>query len=123
MTLLLIQLFIMHVLVSIVASLTRLLSRELGMLGLSALIAPSTRGAAGTTPWLSSSGSSGRTAGGGGGDKSASLIVRLGRFLATGRGGIAGGGVLEFNTHTALQILPLAVVFLLGILLSQLSFA
>jgi hypothetical protein len=99
------------------------------MLGLSALIAPapSTRGAAGAAPWLSSSVGSGRTAGGGGGgsvaDKSASLVVHLASFLATGRGGIAGGGVFEFDTHTALQILPLAVVFLLGILLSQLSFA
>ena len=50
-------------------------------------------------------------------------VIRFFNQVTNGQGGIAGGGLLEFELQTALLILPLAVVFFAKILLSNLSFA
>jgi hypothetical protein len=43
--------------------------------------------------------------------------------LSHGSGGIAGGGLFEFDVHIAKQVLPVAVVFIVKVLLSNFSFA
>ena len=50
-------------------------------------------------------------------------ILNFGRWLANGQGGIAGGGLFEFDRKVARQVLPLAVIFVLKVLLSNFSFA
>jgi len=45
------------------------------------------------------------------------------RWLSNGSGGIAGGGLFEFDFQIAKQVLPLAVVFVVKVLLSNFSFA
>lgn len=56
-------------------------------------------------------------------DKHGSTWSQVLRWLRSGNGGIAGGSILGFNMKTALQILPLAVVYFAKVLLSNLSFA
>jgi hypothetical protein len=51
------------------------------------------------------------------------VLRSIGRWLSHGSGGIAGGGLFEFDVQTAKQVLPLAVVFVVKILLSNFSFA
>ncbi|KAF2277158.1 uncharacterized protein EI97DRAFT_397138 [Westerdykella ornata] len=48
---------------------------------------------------------------------------QVGRWLVSGTGGIAGGGLFEFETKVAKQVLPLAIVFVARVLLSNVSFA
>jgi hypothetical protein len=43
--------------------------------------------------------------------------------LRNGSGGIAGGGLFEFDRKTARQVLPLALVYVGKVVLSNLSFA
>lgn len=50
-------------------------------------------------------------------------VARFLRWLSNGSGGIAGGGLFEFDYSTAKQVLPLAVVFVVRVLLSNFSFA
>jgi hypothetical protein len=47
----------------------------------------------------------------------------IGRWLSHGSGGIAGGGLFEFDMQVAKQVLPLAVVYVVRVLLSNFSFA
>ncbi|KAI1603473.1 hypothetical protein A1F96_08286 [Pyrenophora tritici-repentis] len=50
-------------------------------------------------------------------------ISAFARWLSNGSGGIAGGGLFEFDWQVAKQVLPLAVVFVVKVLLSNFSFA
>ncbi|ORY04120.1 hypothetical protein BCR34DRAFT_572937 [Clohesyomyces aquaticus] len=50
-------------------------------------------------------------------------LLQFGRWLSNGTGGIAGGGLFEFDKQIAKQVLPLAVVFVVKVLLSNFSFA
>ncbi|KAI9708586.1 MAG: hypothetical protein M1820_003804 [Bogoriella megaspora] len=93
------------------ASLTRVLASPLRSLGLGAAVAPSS--------------SSGSTSGPSG-LKGAFHVPRLAgkiRHCVLGGSGIAGGGLLEFEWRKAKAVLPLAVIYVAKIMLSNLSFA
>ncbi|KAF2716848.1 hypothetical protein K431DRAFT_316250 [Polychaeton citri CBS 116435] len=49
--------------------------------------------------------------------------AKVRRVIFPGSGGIAGGGLLEFEWRTAKQVIPLAVVFFAKVLLSNISYA
>jgi hypothetical protein len=106
------QLAITHVLLVLMAGLTRLLTRPFRHLGFNAAIAPS----------HSTGGSVSLGGGLRGNYQIFRLAVRLKRLLLGGSG-IAGGGVLEFDWRIARQVLPLAVVFVAKVVLGNLSFA
>lgn len=92
------------------ANLTQLLGPILNGAGLSAMVAP-------THP-VQSSPSQGFRA-----SKSSSLTGAVGKLVSRGTGGIAGGGFFEFDTRIARQVLPLAILYVAKIVLSNLSFA
>lgn len=50
-------------------------------------------------------------------------LLQVGRWLFTTSGGIAGGGLFEFDYHIAKQLLPLAIIFVAKVLLSNYSYA
>jgi hypothetical protein len=87
----------------------RALDRPLRWLGLGAAVAPSFP--------VASQGGAYR-----GGNKK-HIARSIGRWLSHGSGGIAGGGLFEFDVHIAKQVLPVAVVFIVKVLLSNFSFA
>lgn len=101
-----IQLVLEHVLLIGFAGLTRLLARPLQRLGLGAVVAPATSLSTGQ-------GFKGGPSKGHG----------LRRLVAGGSGGIAGGGVFEFEWPVAKHALSLAVVYLAKVVLSNISFA
>lgn len=103
------QLLLTHILLIGFSSLTRALGNPLRRLGFGAAVAP----AYPTAP----SGGAFRTS-----NKQPS-ILQFGRWLANGTGGIAGGGLFEFEAKVAKQVVPLAVVFIVKVLLSNFSFA
>lgn len=103
------QLLLTHVLLIGFASLTRGLANPLRRLGLGAAVAPAYP--------IAPAGGAFRTS-----NKKPS-VLQCGRWLANGSGGIAGGGMFEFERHVAKQTLPLAIVFVLKVLLSNISFA
>ncbi|KAK8157517.1 hypothetical protein BKA80DRAFT_278854 [Phyllosticta citrichinensis] len=103
-----IQLVLEHIILLGFASLTRLLARQFQILGLGAVVAPA-------TPL--SAGSAHRTAKGHG------YLAGLARWITGGSGGIAGGGLFEFEWSTAKKVLPLAVVYMAKVVLSNISFA
>ncbi|KAF2097732.1 hypothetical protein NA57DRAFT_40103 [Rhizodiscina lignyota] len=103
-----IQLGIAHVLLMAWSSLTRAIARPLQILGMKGLVAPSTPG-----PMSSSGYRTGKP----------SLATAFKALFKPGIGGIAGGGVLEFDRKTALLALPPAIVFMGMTVLSNLSFA
>jgi hypothetical protein len=92
------------------ASLSRWFAQPLRKLGLSAIVAPAhpvTFKATGRPP-------PGRI----------SLNpLRLYSFVLGSSGGIAGGGLFEFDKTTALKVLPLALIYVGRVLLSNISFA
>lgn len=55
--------------------------------------------------------------------KQYSLPMKFARWMTNGSGGIAGGGLFEFDLKVAKQVLPLALVFCLKVVLSNFSFA
>ncbi|KAL1644912.1 hypothetical protein SLS58_003983 [Diplodia intermedia] len=95
-----IQLVLEHILLIAFASLTRLLSRPLQRLGLGAVVAPA-------MPLSSGQGFRGSA-------------KQHGRG---GSGGIAGGGIFEFEWPVAKHALLLAVVYMAKVVLSNISFA
>lgn len=105
-----IQLVLEHIILLGFAAFTRLLARQFQILGLGAVVAPSTP--------LSAAGSGYRTTAKGHG-----LLAGLLRWISGGTGGIAGGGLFEFEWATAKQVLPLAVVYMAKVVLSNISFA
>ncbi|KAL5113671.1 hypothetical protein ACEQ8H_008458 [Pleosporales sp. CAS-2024a] len=104
-----IQLIITHLLLIGFSTLTRALDRPLRWLGLGPAVAPSFP--------VARHGGAYR-----GGNKN-HILLSIGRWLAHGSGGIAGGGLFEFDMHTARQVLPLSLVFIAKVLLSNFSFA
>lgn len=103
-----VQLFLTHLLMVGFAALTRSCPRTLQKLGLKGLVAPTT-----ARP-LSSGGYRSISKG---------LVGALGSLLRPSTGGIAGGGLFEFDRKIALQMLPLVIIFLGQTLLSITSFA
>ncbi|CAI6319041.1 unnamed protein product [Periconia digitata] len=104
------QLVLTHSFIIIFASITRGLASPLRTLGFGAAVAP----ARAFTP----------TNGGyRAPNKPQSMLVRFGRWLTNGSGGIAGGGLFEFDWKVAKQVLPLAMTFSMKVVLSNFSFA
>ncbi|KAF2853210.1 hypothetical protein T440DRAFT_390686 [Plenodomus tracheiphilus IPT5] len=103
-----IQLLITHVLLILVSSLIRFLSNPLRFIGFAAAIPPSQPAAPQGGAYRGS-----RKPG----------ISAFARWLSNGSGGIAGGGLFEFDLQIAKQVLPLAVVYAVKVLLSNFSFA
>lgn len=104
-----VQLILTHILLIGFSSLTRGLSSPLRRLGFGAAVAPAIPVALQGGTFRSANTRSG--------------VVRFLRWLSNGSGGIAGGGLFEFNYSVAKQVLPLAVVFVVKVLLSNFSFA
>ncbi|KAH8816029.1 hypothetical protein F5884DRAFT_667214 [Xylogone sp. PMI_703] len=102
----LLEMLITHGLLLLSATLTRLLSPWLVAAGLTGAIAPS-------QPLQSSS--SPRQL------RSNGLMSKLSRWSSTG--GIAGGGLFEFDLAVMRQVLPLCIIFVAKVILSNLSFA
>ncbi|KAF2690014.1 hypothetical protein K458DRAFT_383145 [Lentithecium fluviatile CBS 122367] len=104
------QLILTHILLIGFSSLTRGLGNPLRKLGLGAAVAPgypvAPAGGAFRSP-----------------TKQQSTVLRFGRWLTSGSGGIAGGGLFEFDWQVAKQVLPLAIVFCFKVVLSNFSFA
>lgn len=103
-----IQLVITHLLLIFVSSLLRFLSRVLHFIGFGAAVPPSQPAAPQGGAYRG-----GRKPG----------ISAFMRWLSNGSGGIAGGGLFEFDWQVAKQVLPLAVVYVVKVLLSNFSFA
>lgn len=104
-----IQLVITHILLLGFASLTRGIARPLRRLGFGAAVAPS----------LPAGPPGGFRAAG----KNRIPILQFGKWLSSGTGGIAGGGIFEFDSKVARQALPLTLVYVGKVVLSNLSFA
>ncbi|KAH8700066.1 hypothetical protein GQ44DRAFT_778927 [Phaeosphaeriaceae sp. PMI808] len=103
------QLLITHLLLVAFSSLTRALDRPLRWLGFGAAVAP----AFPLTP----------QAGAYRGGNKKHILRSIRQWLSHGSGGIAGGGLFEFDWRVAKPVLPLAVVFVAKVLLSNFSFA
>lgn len=103
------QLILTHLLLIGFSSLTRGLGSSLRRLGLGAAVAPAIPVAPQGGAFRNTSAKSGAS--------------RFLRWLSNGSGGIAGGGLFEFDYAIAKQVLPLAGVFVAKVLLSNFSFA
>lgn len=112
LTLTLVQLAFTHVFVLGFASLTRGLGAFFKMLGLGAVVAPS-------QAYTRSS----RSMRYRGGQKHKSIWQNISTWFTHGSGGIAGGGLFEFQWKSAKHVLPVAVVFVAKVVLSNLSYA
>jgi hypothetical protein len=104
-----IQLLLTHVLLIGFSSLTRGLDHPFRWLGLGLAVAPAFP--------VAPQGGAYR-----GGNKK-HILRSIGRWLSHGSGGIAGGGLFEFDWQVARQVLPLTLVFLAKVLASNYSFA
>ncbi|CAN9083401.1 unnamed protein product [Alternaria alternata] len=102
------QLIITHILLILVSSLLRFSSNPLHFIGFGAAVPPSQPAA---------------PQGGAFRGNKKPGIYAFARWLSNGSGGIAGGGLFEFDWQIAKQVLPLAVVFVVKVLLSNFSFA
>jgi hypothetical protein len=112
LTLTLLQLCITHVFLLGFAALTRGLARPLRSIGLGAIVAPSQAYNKGNRPTRYT-----------GGLKTKSVFTNISHWFLHGSGGIAGGGLFEYQRNTAKHVFPLAVVFLGKTVLSNISFA
>jgi hypothetical protein len=112
LTLTLLQLCITHVFMLGFAALTRGLARPLISIGLGAIVAPSQAYNKGNRPTRYT-----------GGLKTRSVLTNISHWFLHGSGGIAGGGLFEYQRNTAKHIFPVAVVFLGKTVLSNISFA
>lgn len=106
-----IELLMTHGFLWLSAFLTRLASPVCITAGVSSAVAPSTP--------LQTSNSPGFRGGG----KKQGLLSTLGRLSSASSGGIAGGGLFEFDMAVARQVLPLAIIFVVKVILSNISFA
>jgi hypothetical protein len=104
-----IQLIITHILLIGFSSLTRALDRPFRWLGLGPAVAPAFP--------VAPQGGAYR------GSNKKHVLRSIGRWLSHGSGGIAGGGLFEFDVQIARKVLPLAVIFVVKIVLSNFSFA
>ncbi|KAA8565468.1 hypothetical protein EYC84_009328 [Monilinia fructicola] len=111
MTTTFIELLITHGFIWLSAFLTRLASPVCITAGVSSAVAPS-------TPFQNSSSPGFR-----GDGKKQGLLSTFGRLSSASSGGIAGGGLFEFDRAVARQVLPLAIIFVVKVILSNISFA
>lgn len=102
------QLVITHLLLIFVSTLTRILDFPFRWLGLGGVVAPA---------FPVNQGAVYR------GGSQNQVLRSAARWLSHGSGGIAGGGLFEFDKQIAKQVLPLAIVYVLRVLLSNFSFA
>jgi hypothetical protein len=105
-----IQLILTHMLLIFFSALTRSMASPLRRMGLAGMIAPS-------VPVTTSGNYRNPVA------KTGNPAIAFLRWLSNGTGGIAGGGLFEFNTRTAKQVLPLSLVFSAKLALGNMSFA
>jgi hypothetical protein len=112
LTLTLLQLCITHVFLLGFAALTRGLAGPLRSIGLGAVVAPSQAYNKGNRPTRYT-----------GGLKTKSVFTNISHWFLHGSGGIAGGGLFEYQRNTAKHVFPIAVVFLGKTVLSNISFA
>lgn len=112
LTLTLLQLCITHVFLLGFAALTRGLTGPLRSIGLGAVVAPSQAYNKGNRPTRYT-----------GGLKTKSVFTNISHWFLHGSGGIAGGGLFEYQRNTAKHVFPIAVVFLGKTVLSNISFA
>ncbi|KAL6712154.1 hypothetical protein ACN47E_000031 [Coniothyrium glycines] len=103
-----IQLLITHALLILVSSLLRFFGNAMRSIGFGAAVPPS-QPAAPRGGALRASRRPG--------------IAAFAHWLANGSGGIAGGGLFEFDWPVAKQVLPLAVIYMVRVLLSNYSFS
>lgn len=101
------QLLLAHFLLVGFATLTRALSNPLYNLGLGAAVSPS-HPVSTKIPGYRAEGKS---------------RFPFRRWVGSGSGGIAGGGTFEFDRKVARQVLPLAIIYVGKVLLSNISFA
>ncbi|GAB7366447.1 hypothetical protein MBLNU230_g8243t1 [Neophaeotheca triangularis] len=112
LTLTMLQLLLTHLLLLAFASLTRLARGPLHNLGLGALVAPAEPLSKTQAPQGYRRPQTSRT-----------LSSRLARRLNPGTGGIAGGGLIDLDRKTVKQVLPVALIFLARVVLSNISYA
>ena len=108
----LLQLCITHVFLLGFAALTRGLAGPLRSIGLGAIVAPSQAYNKGNRPTRYT-----------GGLKTKSIFTNISHWFLHSSGGIAGGGLFEYQRDTAKHVFPVAVVFLGKTVLSNISFA
>ncbi|QSZ36227.1 hypothetical protein DSL72_007353 [Monilinia vaccinii-corymbosi] len=111
MTTTFIELLITHGFIWLSAFLTRLASPVCITAGVSSAVAPYTH--------LQNSNSPGFRGDG----KKQGMLSTFGKLSSASSGGIAGGGVFEFDRAVARQVLPLAIIFVVKVILSNISFA
>lgn len=112
LTMTLIQLAITHVLLLASASLTRGLEKPLHMIGLAHVVAPSQAYSRGNRATRYQ-----------GGSRHKSVWANIMRWLTHGSGGISGGGLFEWQWQSARHVLPVAIIFMAKVVLSNLSYA
>ncbi|KAG9960203.1 hypothetical protein KCU61_g6783, partial [Aureobasidium melanogenum] len=112
LTLTLLQLCITHLFLLGFAALTRGLAGPLQTIGLGHMVAPSQAYNKGNRPTRYT-----------GGLKTKSVFSNISHWFLHGSGGIAGGGLFEYQRNTAKHVFPAAVVFLGKTVLSNISFA
>jgi hypothetical protein len=105
-----IEMLITHGFVLLSAYITRWVSPWLMQAGLSGMVAPSRP--------LQSSASPGFR-----GQSKRGFAGKISQYMTTRSGGIAGGGLFEFDWPVVKQVLPVAIIFVLKVSLSNLSFA
>ncbi|KAF2149406.1 hypothetical protein K461DRAFT_281780 [Myriangium duriaei CBS 260.36] len=112
LTMTFLQLAITHVFILGSASLTRGLRGLFDLLGVGAVVSPSQAHTRGSRPSKYT-----------GGQRHRSVLRNITVWLTHGSGGIAGGGLFEFDLQTAKRVLPVAIVFVAKVILSNLSYA
>lgn len=112
LTLTLIQLAITHILLLALASLTRGLEKPLNQIGLGHVVAPAHAYSRGT-----------RATRYRGGSRHKSVTANIMRWLTHGSGGISGGGLFEWQWQSAKHVLPVAIILMAKVVLSNLSYA
>lgn len=108
----LIEMLITHFFILLSAYITRWFSPWLVSAGVSSMVAPS-------RPLSNQSGAPGFR----GQQKKVGTLESIVRWTASFSGGIAGGGLFEFDLAVVKQVLPVAVIFVGKVSLSNISFA
>ena len=106
----LLEMLITHLLVLLSAYITRFTSPWLVTAGLSGMVAPSRSVQPSSFPGFAGTG------------KSNGAWKSVAHWRSSFSGGIAGGGIFEFDLQVVTQVLPVAIIFVAKITLSNLSF-
>jgi hypothetical protein len=105
-----IEMLLTHCWVLLSAYITRWVNPWLTNAGLSGMVAPSRPLQSNQSPGFRGQGKKG-------------LLGTVSYWMSNCSGGIAGGGLFEFDWPVVKQVLPLAVIYILKLILSNLSFA